>query len=289
MRYGATMMNFDERNFDPDQSRDEGGKWTSGGGDGGGAAETKSAAYAPAAAVMVSGDPALDQALSAYTDTIGEFVGEQCGQTRYEVRAAVVPLQEAIVALKLKLAELSGAVDVLRGKEPPPPATFPRVKAWKEDTVYHEGDVVAFAGGTYQARNDTASPPGAKGWVCLAKPGNSLTIRGTYNGGMDYRSLDVAMINGSSFVALKDMPGPCPGSDWHLLASRGSRGNRGLNGERGFTGLRGERGQAAPTIETWEVDRARYVATPVMSDGSKGPPLELRGLFEQFVREASGA
>jgi hypothetical protein len=108
-----------------------------------------------------------------------------------------------------------------------------------------------------------------------------------HNGNIDYRSLDVVMINGSSFVALKDSPGACPGDDWHLLASRGSRGNRGLNGERGFTGLRGER---APTIETWEVDRTRYVATPVMSDGSKGPPLELRVLFEQFTieREAGG-
>jgi len=186
-----------------------------------------------------------------------EFVGEQCGQARDEVQAAVAPLQEAIVALKLKLAELTGAVDVLRGKEPPPPAKFPRVKAWMEDTIYHEGDIVAFAGGTFQARRDTASPPGAKGWVCLAKPGNSLTVRGTYNGDINYCCLDVAMINGSSFVALKDMPGPCPGSDWHLLASRGSRGNRGPNGERGFTGLRGERGPDGASITirgTWDAD-----------------------------------
>src|SRR5215831_3461326 len=168
MRYGATMTNFDERKFDPDQPRDEEGKWTSGGGDGDGTAEAK-----PASAPIVTGDPALDQALSVYTDTIGEFVGEQCGQTRYEVQAAVAPLQEAIVALRLKLAELTGAVDVLRGNEPPPPAKFPRVKAWREDTVYHEGDIVSFAGGSFQARRDTAHPPGAKDWVCLAKPGNS--------------------------------------------------------------------------------------------------------------------
>ena len=93
------------------------------------------------------------------------------------------------------------------------------------------------------------------------------------------------MINGSSFVALKDKPGLCPGSDWQLLASRGSRGDHGPKGERGLTGPKGERGQSAATIQSWQIDRALYVATPVMSDGSTGPPLELRGLFEQFVSE----
>ena len=96
------------------------------------------------------------------------------------------------------------------------------------------------------------------------------------------------MINGSSFVALKDTPGPCPGSDWHLLASRGSRGSRGFKGERGFIGPRGER---APIIKSWQIDRATYSATPILADGSAGPALELRALFEQFVteREAGGA
>jgi hypothetical protein len=40
------------------------------------------------------------------------------------------------------------------------------------------------------------------------------------------------------------------------------------------------------TIRDWKIDRARYLATPVMSDGSDGPPLELSGLFEQFFSEA---
>jgi hypothetical protein len=33
------------------------------------------------------------------------------------------------------------------------------------------------------------------------------------------------------------------------------------------------------------VDRARYLATPLISDGNEGPPLELRALFEQFVAD----
>jgi hypothetical protein len=41
------------------------------------------------------------------------------------------------------------------------------------------------------------------------------------------------------------------------------------------------------TISGWKIDRTSYVATPVMSDGSEGPPLELRGLFEQFFLETA--
>jgi hypothetical protein len=39
------------------------------------------------------------------------------------------------------------------------------------------------------------------------------------------------------------------------------------------------------TISGWKIDRARYLATPLMSNGGEGPPLELRGLFEQFFSE----
>jgi hypothetical protein len=90
------------------------------------------------------------------------------------------------------------------------------------------------------------------------------------------------MVNGSSFVALKDAPGPCPGSDWHLLASRGSRGSR---GPVGLGGARGEPGQDAPMIVDWYIDKATYRATPVMSNGKLGAPLEMRDLFQQFLLE----
>ena len=58
-------------------------------------------------------------------------------------------------------------------------------------------------------------------------------------------------------------------------------------GERGERGPKGDAGASGGTIRDWKIDRARYVATPLMSDGSDGPPLELRGLFEQFLREVS--
>jgi hypothetical protein len=187
----------------------------------------------------------------------------------------------------IKLAQLTGAVDVLRGAQPPPPAKFPSVKAWRADAIYYEGEIVTFAGGTYQATKDTAQAPGSQHWTCLAEAGAGFAIRGTYDGNEKYKHLDVVMVNGSSFTALKDNPGSCPGEDWHLLASCGRRGQRGESGARGIMGLRGERGEAAPTIQSWLLDRTRYTATPMMSDGSIGSTLELRGLFEQFVLEMS--
>jgi hypothetical protein len=195
--------------------------------------------------------------------------------------------ERQVSAFEIKLAKLSGAVDVLRGAQPSLPAKFPNVKAWSADTIYHEGEIVAFAGSTYQATKDTAHAPGSRDWICVAVAGAGFTVRGTYDDAVEYRHLDVVMLNGSSFVALKDAPGPCPGDDWQLLASRGSRGHRGPSGERGLMGLRGERGLAAPTIQSWEIDRTRYVATPIMSDGTQGPALELRALFEQFFLETA--
>jgi hypothetical protein len=219
--------------------------------------------------------------LEIQREVLTEGFGEALGLVSHELR-------DRISALELKLAELSGAVDILRGAQPPPPAQFPSVKAFSADTIYHEGDIVAFAGGTYQATKDTARAPGAKDWICLARSADSLSPRGAYDDHADYRCLDVIMVDGSSFVALKDAPGPCPGDDWQLLASRGSRGDRGLKGERGLPGPKGDAGASGATIRDWKIQRERYVATPVMSDGSDGPPLELRGLFEQFLSEVQG-
>jgi hypothetical protein len=170
-----------------------------------------------------------------------------------------------------------------------PPGKLPLVKLWTPETVYYEGDVVAYDGGTFQARRDTGQPPSHADWICLAtagRDGNSITVRGTFNETAEYRRLDVVARNGGSFVALKDKPGPCPGSGWQLVASQGKRGVAGERGGRGPPGPQGDPGLSGATIRDWKVDRARYVATPVMSDGSEGPQLELRGLFEQFLLEA---
>jgi len=170
-----------------------------------------------------------------------------------------------------------------------PPGKLPLVKLWMPETVYYAGDVVAYDGGTFQAKRDTGQPPSHADWVCLAIPGrdgNSITVRGTFDETTEYRRLDVVAFNGGCFIARKDAPGPCPGSGWQLLASQGKRGVAGARGERGERGPKGDPGLSGVTICDWKIDRARYVATPVMSDGREGPPLELRGLFEQFLRDA---
>src|SRR5262249_15781420 len=92
---------------------------------------------------------------------------------------------------------------------------------------------VANSPGTLHAKRQTgnARPPADR--ICLptaGRDGNSITVRGTFNETQEYRRLDVVARNGGSFVALKDVPGPCPGAGWQLLASQGKRG---VAGERG--------------------------------------------------------
>jgi hypothetical protein len=87
------------------------------------------------------------------------------------------------------------------------------------------------------------------------------------------------------FIARKDAPGACPGPDWQLIASAGRLGR---TGPIGRTGEKGDKGDSGPVILDWEIDRASYQAVPIMSDGTLGPPLALRALFEQFHQESRG-
>ena len=105
----------------------------------------------------------------------------------------------------------------------------------------------------------------------------SLEVVGTYNGSVRYRALDVVALNGASFAARTDDPGPCPGDGWQLMAKQGARGIVGPKGERGLPGK---------TISGWVVDRGTFTVMPLYGDGSPpGPPLELRALFEQFIAD----
>ena len=78
------------------------------------------------------------------------------------------------------------------------------------------------------------------------------------------------------------------------MAKQGQRGIAGQKGERGLPGIAGPpgthglAGKDAVKLKSWKLDRKRYTATPIMSDGTQGPELELRGLFEQFQQETDG-
>jgi hypothetical protein len=114
------------------------------------------------------------------------------------------------------------------------------------------------------------------------RDGRGFRVRGTWDRNERYFALDVVACGGSSFAARRDDPGECPGDGWQIVACQGKRGTRGELGERG---LQGPPGRDAPSIVDWSINRETYTATPVMSDGSKGPALEMRALFEKFLRE----
>jgi hypothetical protein len=146
----------------------------------------------------------------------------------------------------------------------------------------------------------------------------ALAIWGTYDPSIEYNALDVVALNGGSFVARRDAPGPCPGNGWQLLASAGKRGMRGERGVQGFSGPAGRDGADAPIWTGIDFDPKRLSFSMRMSDGSLGPLISLdcifagvgvdardysikfamndgselkfslRGLFEQFFYELKG-
>jgi len=74
-------------------------------------------------------------------------------------------------------------------------------------------------------------------------------VRGTYNPQSAYSANDIVALDGGTFIARKDNPGPCPGGGWQLMAKQG---------QRGIAGPKGERGPAGKTIEGWIIDRSTY-------------------------------
>jgi hypothetical protein len=172
-----------------------------------------------------------------------------------------------------------------------PQGLMPIARFWRPDTVHYAGDVVTDGSSTFQANKDTGQPPGHNDWTPIALAGShgvdgrSLKVRGTYAAEEKYSELDIVAAGGASFIARRDDPGPCPGDGWQLIARQGQRGVGGERGERGPKGDAGLTGAPAPTFRQWKLDRKRFAAVPVMSDGSEAAPLELRGLFEQFNDE----
>ena len=128
--------------------------------------------------------------------------------------------------------------------DPGPPGRLAAVKAWT-DGVHYDGDIVTLDGSTFQAIRYTGRQPPHDDWVCIAQAGRaghdgrSFTIRGTWEPDGLYRELDVVAMNGASFVAKSDDPGPCPGDGWQLMSAQGKRGKAGEEGPKGNVGPKG--------------------------------------------------
>jgi hypothetical protein len=97
-----------------------------------------------------------------------------------------------------------------------------------------------------------------------------------------YERLDVVEFGNDAFAARRDGPGLCPCEDWLALSVRGSKGDKGETGPRGH---KGNRGPSGAKIAEWRINRGRFVAVPFFSDGTAGPPLRLRDLFQEFLNQ----
>ncbi|SDR31560.1 hypothetical protein SAMN05519103_01948 [Rhizobiales bacterium GAS113] len=67
----------------------------------------------------------------------------------------------------------------------------------------------------------------------------------------------------------------------------GLRGRDGPPGVRGERGERGEPGRPAPAVIEWRPDPEAFTIQAVLSDGSTGPMIALRSLFEAYDAAAS--
>jgi hypothetical protein len=168
---------------------------------------------------------------------------------------------------------------------------LPQVREWEPQTVFYKGSLASHHGGLFQARKDCASEPGlSDDWVMVARPGRDgvdgreLRMKGLYNAKRTYKRLDVVLLANEPFMATNDAPGLCPSDGWMKLGAHGAKGAKGAQGGRGPKGEKGPPGDVR--IERWHVDAARYCATPILSNGTVGAPLQLRSLFETYHAEA---
>jgi hypothetical protein len=201
-----------------------------------------------------------------------------------QLRVGLDDLVEAQArAFETRLVDLEARLKGAAGK-------LPVAKFWTEGSITYEAQVVTHNGATFQAVCDTAKMPAlGDDWRCLARPGcdgedgRSMTLRGEYDQRDSYARLDVVTRAGSCWIATRDNPGVFGESDgWLLVAAHGERGERGAPGLRGH---RGDRGPAGAKIAEWKINREHFLVVPFLSDGTAGPPLRLRDLFQEFINQ----
>lgn len=165
---------------------------------------------------------------------------------------ASVTVDDVAPIIERAVADAVAALPPAKDGEPGAPGKLGMVRAW-EDGVFYEAAVVTFDGAVYQAQRDTGRAPPHEDWLCIVargEPGASATdidVTGTFDVTRTYRKLNVVALNGGSFIAKRDDPGPCPGDGWQLVASQGNRGKPG-------DAMKGDPGRPGPAVRSIEVD-----------------------------------
>jgi hypothetical protein len=152
---------------------------------------------------------------------LGSVVGALERELRLQMAAMLAEAREEIATLRAWRAEAALLVASLVG--PAGPAGPPGDRG-------EPGEGITGPAG----EQGIPGPPGGPG-----ETGRTLAFRGHWKAAEAYEALDVVMLEGSSFVAVSDAPGACPGDDWRLLAVRGKAGPPGAAGpigERGYPG-----------------------------------------------------
>jgi hypothetical protein len=251
-----------------------------------------------------------DLILDAWHEALAQVLANRDDDWQQQLRAMKAESMAAIAELRANAAEFRSTTEAMiekrlaqirepadgpRGEPGPPGEPGPQgkleiVKDVIEGQVYYDRDlVVGNDGALYQADRDTAARPPHADWRCVTRAGRdgkdalNFRVEGTYDSDAKYRRLSIVMLNGSSFVARHDDPGPCPGDGWQLFTSVGKRGQHGPKGERGERGPTGPLA-IAPRIASTEID-ADYNLVILYTDNSCNT-IPLRPALEQFLMEA---
>lgn len=217
------------------------------------------------------GEPGRDVDMAAVTETIAE-----------EVARAVSALPPPAPGKDVNPAEverlIAARVEEAVSRLPPPepgrdgaPGKLPMVEKWS-DRVHLESEVVTHEGATWQALRHTGKAPPHEDWRCIARAGRDgeagrgINVRSTWSATETYAANDLVALDGGSFVARRDDPGPCPGEGWQLVAMRGKPGKPGDKGERGDT-VKGDRGPPGPGVVDLSIDDTGLVVL-TNGDGS---------------------
>lgn len=123
-------------------------------------------------------------------------------------------------------------------------------------------------------------PQGPRG-----ETGRPWRHRRLYDEAAAYLEGDVVAADGSSFVAVKDDPGPLPGDGWALLARaapKGRPGDRGPQGPQGLAGPPGPQGAAGLGIAGAAIDEWTLV---LARDDGEAVRIDLYPLLERFAGE----